>query len=509
MPSSLLQNSTYIKNTNYLSSTFISINQNTSYPYSVSSFISDSLSNLISSTNLFINLSSSTDFPTFHSSYIYSSTLSYFSSTHSSSIYSSIPSDSSSIYSSKIYSSILSHSYSTLYNFNSSTSISSFNYNNITTTVNYLTNFSSILSSSSSSFSSSTLYSKISSSLSSFILNSSNILFSSINSSYPKLSIYSSIILHSSFTSQISEKNICIKEEILENKCKEGKITEEQIEDIYKDLKDNIINKEYNNENTLIETGNAVFQLSPLDQQKNDINPRVSSVDLGECENIIKRNTKDLSDDDELIILKTDIRDQETKLTYVQYEIYHPYTLELIDLSICENNEISISVPVDLDQEIEEMNQKLNDSGYNLFDKNDSFYNDICTKYTTDSGSDINLNDRRNDIYGRVNNIKLCQKGCHLQYYDSQLKKSKCSCVPQKESSLISDLIIIKNSFQSNKLILEIFSKSLKYSNFMVLKCYKLAFNFKNFIYNYGCIIITFLFFFFYYFNVKIFHKRS
>ena len=40
----------------------------------------------------------------------------------------------------------------------------------------------------------------------------------------------------------------------------------------------------------------------------------------------------------------------------------------------------------------------MRESGYDIFDKSISFYNDICTKYTTENGTDIILSDRINDI---------------------------------------------------------------------------------------------------------------
>ncbi len=234
----------------------------------------------------------------------------------------------------------------------------------------------------------------------------------SIFSSFPSFNSFPSFSssLISVSTETINEIIECSNKLILENKCKEGKVAENQIGDIHNFLKDNIINKQYDKKNKIIETQNAIFQISTLEQQNFNIRPNISSIDLGECEKIIKRNIKGLSEKDELIILKTDIKYE--KSTYVLYEIFNPYTLAPIDLSICDKNTISITVPVYLDKNIEEMNDNLISYGYNIFDENDTFYNDICSKYTTENGTDITLNDRRVDIYGLVNNISLCQKGC-------------------------------------------------------------------------------------------------
>ena len=45
------------------------------------------------------------------------------------------------------------------------------------------------------------------------------------------------------------------------------------------------------------------------------------------------------------------------------------------------------------------MAEQLKESGYNMFDRNDKFYNDICTPYTTTVESDIILSDRIDYIF--------------------------------------------------------------------------------------------------------------
>ena len=352
------------------------------------------------------------------------------------------------------------------------------------------------------------------SSLSSSSLSSSLSILSSLANNLKSSSASSSFISHysinnfstktsnintKSYTSIISSliiKYECSKEKILENKCKEGKITNDQIEDIYNDIKNEIVNKEYNNENKIIETQNAVFQVSLSEEQKSQNKPNISSIDLGECEKKIKRNVKGLKEEDELIIFKTDIRDDNIQSTYVQFEIYHPYTLEKIELDICNNYDININVPVFFEENTQKISQRMNESGYNIFDEEDRFYNDICSKFTTDSGTDIILKDRRNDIYSLANKLSLCQKGCHFQYYNFKLNQAKCKCQIVQKTSFISDFHDIKAYFGSRNNIYNLFRKSLSLSNIQVMKCYKLAFGFTDIVHNYGCIIMTILFLF-------------
>lgn len=103
------------------------------------------------------------------------------------------------------------------------------------------------------------------------ILNSTS-TFKFEYSSLP-ITIFTDILSNISSNSQIpmlQEKFECTKEAILDNKCKEGKLTDKQIEDLYNYLKENIINY-YNNTNIVIQTKNIIFQISTLNQQKDII----------------------------------------------------------------------------------------------------------------------------------------------------------------------------------------------------------------------------------------------
>ena len=60
-----------------------------------------------------------------------------------------------------------------------------------------------------------------------------------------------------------------------------------------------------------------------------------------------------------------------------------------------------------------------------MFNEKDSFYNDICTTYTTVNSTDRLLSDRKKDFYETIQNQSMCQTGCEFQYYNSTNKKEK------------------------------------------------------------------------------------
>ena len=262
----------------------------------------------------------------------------------------------------------------------------------------------------------------------------------------------------------------------------------EEFQSIYKELQSQISP----NKSQIRETENAIFQISSLTEQKNNDNPNISSIDLRECEAILK-NKSGLSEDEDLIVYKIDIKNDDSSQTYVQYEIYNPKTLNIIPLDECKDIPISVNVPVNLDENTLNVYNSLSQSGYNLFNINDDFYNDICSTYTTENGTDLTLADRKNIIYDKTGNINLCQQGCTLKEYNITTKKSQCNCAVQTNKT-ITNLEEIK--FSDSSIKAEFFD-TLKNSNFRVLECYKLVFSAKGQKNNIGSYIMSGLCFIF------------
>jgi len=303
---------------------------------------------------------------------------------------------------------------------------------------------------------------------------------------YSTLTIIPKTTIHTT-SLNINPKQDCTVEDIVNGKCK-GKITSVQIRELYRQLK-LMVTK---NTNKIIETENVIFQISSLEEQKNSNNPNISSIDLGVCEQLLKTQ-EGLSDEDNLIVFKIDIKNEDLSSTYVQYELYNPKTLKRISIGVCTDISISVKVPVNLDESSKSLYDSLSQLGYNLFDLNDSFYNDICSTYTTENGTDLTLADRKNLIYDSNGNVSMCQDGCSYQYYNLTTKKAKCNCQVQVEETII-DLEQLK--FDKNQLV-DSFYTTLKNSNFLVLKCYKLIFSVQGQKNNIGSYImsgITFIF---------------
>ena len=65
------------------------------------------------------------------------------------------------------------------------------------------------------------------------------------------------------------------------------------------------------------------------------------------------------------------MKDKEQSSTYVQYEIYDPYTFDRLDLDVCKDVNINIYIPVNLDNKSLILFSSLDESVYNLFNSND------------------------------------------------------------------------------------------------------------------------------------------
>jgi hypothetical protein len=260
------------------------------------------------------------------------------------------------------------------------------------------------------------------------------------------------------------------------------KINDKQIEHLYNELKETINKTNTNNNKITIKTKNVILQLISLEEiiNKNEEDKDISTIDLCKCLDILKE-----SNNNPLKIIKVDIKSEDLTSTYVQYEIYDSITGSKINLNICHDLTVTINVPKKFDEETLYNIIHLKDSGHNFLDKNDSFYNDICTTYTSIGGKDVLLHDRYNDIYVHINKMHICQTDCELISYNTLTEKAECDCKIQQEEISLEDI-----KFNSKEII-QAFLGVLQNSNFLVLKCYNLLLDSSKFLSNYGCVIMS------------------
>ena len=281
---------------------------------------------------------------------------------------------------------------------------------------------------------------------------------------------------------ELVNKKICIKQcnatDLLSNICKiNNPIAKNSgasnIKDSITDgsLNDILENVTKNGEDLIINEKDIKYQITTTSNQNSDqTNNNISTIKLGECENVLKEKYN-ISKDDPLLIFKIDAKIEGFSSTVVEYEVYHPITKEQLNLTYCQNTSIEIQIPVTIDEE-----------EVYKYDPSSEYYNDICTTSTSDSGTDIILSDRQSEYVN--NNLSLCESSCTYNGYDTTTKKAKCECNVKTSISDITNVKIDKDKFFDGFLDL----KSL--INISVMKCYKLLFSKKGFLNNIGNYIL-------------------
>ena len=271
------------------------------------------------------------------------------------------------------------------------------------------------------------------------------------------------------------EEGIKIMKETFEN---EVGTNDGMIEDILKDKFDDVT----------VFGNNATYQITSTTNQEEKINNKIddaiSNIDLGECERIIKQENN-IDENVSLIIIKDDLKRNETISTQVEYQVYDPISRKALNLSSCENTTIAISVPLDVDDKTLNLYKHASEQGYDIFDSESDFYNDVCTVYTSERGTDMILSDRRTDILN--NTPSICESGCKYNGMNIETKKAICICSPKYFINTNTSEI----SF-SLKFLEKVFFKPDSF-NYKILGCSKLLSNKKNIIQNYGFYIMGFM----------------
>ena len=134
-----------------------------------------------------------------------------------------------------------------------------------------------------------------------------------------------------------------------------------------------------------------------------------------------------------------------------------------------------------LSEGIKNIYEDMRSKGYNIFNITDPFYQDICIKCKSVNNTDIIISDRIKYIY--YNEDSRCQSNCQFLGYLQNTQYINCSCNIEKNLDKKEEIIIAKKFYES-------FLDVLKYSNFDILKCYKLIFSINIIYKNYGSLLI-------------------
>ena len=205
--------------------------------------------------------------------------------------------------------------------------------------------------------------------------------------------------------------------------------------------------------------------------QKNNTNNNMTVIDLGECEQLL-RTEYGINKSGILYMKKIDVNQEGMKIPRVEYDVYakiNGSNLIKLNLSICQNSIISLSVPAKITESLD----KLNSSS--------AYYNDLCYTASSDRGTDISLTDRKKEFV--EGNKTLCQDGCEFSDYDYTNQKAKCSCKVKESAESIADMKINKSKLYEN------FVDIKNIANIKLMTCFKVLFTYKGIQNNVACFI--------------------
>ena len=198
------------------------------------------------------------------------------------------------------------------------------------------------------------------------------------------------------------QENLCIlnykvskkdKENNDDNNENENNKDEEDLKEqilMLQNIEAGFISEDYNTSNLekgkdeIIQDEKMKITLTTTQNQKNNTNNNITIIDLGECESLLRKEYN-IPDDELLYMKKVDMIQEGLKIPKVEYDVYSKLggkILVKLNLIVCKNSKVSLSIPMVISENIDKLNIS---SGH---------YNDMCYAATTDDGIDISLKDR-------------------------------------------------------------------------------------------------------------------
>ena len=245
------------------------------------------------------------------------------------------------------------------------------------------------------------------------------------------------------------------------------------------------------------ELNTTKFLISVSDSDESDeeiekiLNSDYAYVDLGECETLLRKENN-IPEEEPLIILVIE-EINNTKMCYDLNFTVYSLDQKKLNLSVCDGISFNISTPIRNTSGINlEEAEEFASKNIDVFNRNDSFFNELCYKYTSNDKTDVILSDRVSNYY-QENTFCSDAGNCTYLNVDYEHKRVNCECeadtVVNEEEDIKVDLNDVVKELNVNK-----FLKVFKNSTINVVICYNLVFS-KEFFTdgNYGGYFFIFL----------------
>ena len=189
-----------------------------------------------------------------------------------------------------------------------------------------------------------------------------------------------------------------------------------------------------------------------------------SHVNFTECEKVLRShyrmpNTSIIT----FMQIELDNNNSQSLINQIEYQAYSENKTKL-DLSLCKDVNIQVVYSIKNNSKnninIDSINT-FKESGVDIFNISDSFFNDICEPYS-ESDNDLILEDRIKYIY---QNYSLCEDGCTYDKIDLENMTIVCDCKVKDNITTVISPIKLEHAEGSS-------------TNFDVIKCANLVFSF-------------------------------
>ena len=243
------------------------------------------------------------------------------------------------------------------------------------------------------------------------------------------------------------------------------------------------INEEKANKSITMFGHNITIEITDTMRLQKDINNNllVSNIlDISKCENQLRQQYTTIPTNEELIILKIDLRRNDTASTQIEYQIYNKNAVanDPLDISQCKN--IIFKSPLWFDDSYKKRIKELYDKKINIFDIKEKFYSDLCYPYhEIDFDADMTPEMKQRVFY--YYNANLCEKSCTFIDIDINTYKAICDCPIKTSIDLQRANIFEYIEGKDQKIVYE-----EKVSNIKAMKCFKYVFSKDGFKNNWG-----------------------
>ena len=210
------------------------------------------------------------------------------------------------------------------------------------------------------------------------------------------------------------------------------------------------------------------------------IHHNISYADISECESLIRSNNS-IDDNENLIIGEIELKKKNEATNGISGYIIMNKQGTKYSLTPCSNSKTIIYSPIEVSNLLDfSLARKFfNETGIDMYDPNEAFFNDLCTPFTDENGNDVILKDRRDDFF---KNSSLCEQGCEFKSINYETITATCEC-PIKENKF--DEVFANSPIE--------FPGTINTNNLKVIKCYHNVFSSKGIKHNYGSWILIVL----------------